>query len=120
MKERDGSLRASSCQVKTSPSTNGAISKTSYPPRGNSTCPTCFRAFPLEEIEAHPDLCVDLWVDPVGELESDGEQEFIGTEELSCDGPASDEWGTCTENEVEFSHKLKDAVKKLQENIDFS
>ena len=35
--------------------------------------------------------CVDLWVDPVGELESDGEQEFIGTEELSCDEHASDE-----------------------------
>ena len=34
---------------------------------------------------------VDLWVDPVGELESEGEQEFIGTEELSFDEHASDE-----------------------------
>ena len=119
-KERDGSLRASSCQVKTSPSPNGAVSKTSYPARGNSTCPTCFKGFPLEEIEAHADLCVDIWVDPTGELESDREQEFIGTEELSCDEHASDEQGTCAENDVEFSHKLKDAVNKLQENIDFS
>ena len=91
VKERDGSLRASNCQIKTSPSTNRAVSKTSYPPRGNSNYPTCFKRFPLEEIEAHAYLCVDLWVDPVGELESDGEQEFIGTEELSCDEHASDE-----------------------------
>ena len=51
----------------------------------------CFKAFPLDEIKAHADLVVDLWVDPVGELESEGEQEFIGTEELSCYERASDE-----------------------------
>ena len=43
VKERDGSLRASNCPVKTSPSTNRAVSKTSYPPRGNSTYPTCLK-----------------------------------------------------------------------------
>ena len=58
-KERDGSSRASSCQVKTRPSTNGAVTKTSYPSRGNSTCPTCVEEFPLGEIEARADLCVD-------------------------------------------------------------
>ena len=48
-KERDGSSKISSCQVKTSPSTNGAITKTSYPPRGTSPCPTYFKVFPLED-----------------------------------------------------------------------
>ncbi|CAH3164649.1 unnamed protein product [Porites evermanni] len=77
VKERDGSLRASNCPVKTSPSTNRARKQ--------------HLSNLLEEIEAHAYLFVDLWVDPVGELESDGEQEFIGTEELSCDEHASDE-----------------------------
>ena len=45
-KERDDSSRISSCQVKTSPSTNGAITKTSYPPRGNSTYPTSWKITP--------------------------------------------------------------------------
>lgn len=41
--------------------------------RGNSTCPTCSRVFPLEEIEMHADLCADSWTDPVGELYKDGQ-----------------------------------------------
>lgn len=48
-KARDSSSRISSCQVKTRPSTNGAITKTSYPPRGNSTYPTYVKAFPVED-----------------------------------------------------------------------
>ena len=38
---------------------NDVDAKASHPARGNSTCPTCSRVFPLEEIEMHADLCAD-------------------------------------------------------------
>ena len=34
------------------------------------TCLTCYRVFPLEEIEQHADLCADACIDTVGELDS--------------------------------------------------
>ena len=34
------------------------------------TCPTCYRVFPLEEIEQHADLCADACIDTVRELDS--------------------------------------------------
>ena len=75
-KEREGSSRASSCQVKTSPSTNGAVSKTSYPPRGGispgrnwSTCRPlclrlgwpCWRARKWRRTRIHRDRRTILW-----------------------------------------------------------
>ena len=44
--ERDGSSRMSSCQVKTSPSTNGAITKTSYPQEETAPIQLTLRHFP--------------------------------------------------------------------------
>lgn len=45
-KERDGSSRISSCQVKTSPSTNGTITKTSFPQEETAPIQLTLRHFP--------------------------------------------------------------------------
>ena len=63
---------------------NDVDATASHPARGNSTCPTCSRVFPLEEIEMHADLCTDSWTDPVGELYKDGQiEEYLESEETS-------------------------------------
>lgn len=63
---------------------NDVDAKASHPARGNSTCPTCSRVFPLEEIEMHADLRADSWTDPVGELYKDGQiEEYLESEETS-------------------------------------
>ena len=50
-KERDGSSIASSCQVKTSPSTNGAVSKNSYPQEETALVQFALRHFPWTKLK---------------------------------------------------------------------
>ena len=67
---------------------NDVDAKASHPARGNSTCPTCSRLFPMEEIEIHADLCADSWIDPAGELYNDGQiEEYLKSGETSRDNP---------------------------------
>lgn len=93
---------------------NDVDAKASHPARGNSTCPTCCRVFPLEEIEIHADLCADSWIDPVGELDNDGQiEEYLESEEPSRDKPVSEG----SEHEGSML-QLKEVVKILQQNVD--
>ena len=81
--------------------------KASHPAGGHGTCPTCYRAFPLEEIEKHADLCADSCIDPVGELDS--YREYVGSEEPYRVEPAS----AGSEYEGDMSQKLKEVLKTL-------
>ena len=78
------------------------------------TCPTCYRVFPLEEIEQHADLCADACIDTVGELDSyreDVELEEPYRVELASEG---------SEHEGDMSQNLKEVLKTLQQNVDSS
>ncbi|XP_044170891.1 uncharacterized protein LOC114949567 [Acropora millepora] len=78
------------------------------------TCPTCYRVFPLEEIEQHADLCADAGIDTVGELDSyreDVELEEPYRVELASEG---------SEHEGDMSQNLKEVLKTLQQNVDSS
>lgn len=93
---------------------NDVDAKALHPARGNSTCPTCSRVFPLEEIEIHADLCADSWIDPVGELDNEGQiEEYLESEEPSRVKPASEG----SEHEGNML-QLKEVVKTLQQNVD--
>ena len=78
------------------------------------TCPTCYRVFPLEEIEQHADLWADACIDTVGELDSyrqDVELEEPYRVELASEG---------SEHEGDMSQNLKELLKTLQQNVDSS
>ena len=78
--------------------------KACYPAGG--TCPTCYRVFPLEEIEKHADLCADSCIDTVGELDSyreDVELEEPYRVELASQG---------SEHEGDMSQNLKVPLKR--------
>ncbi|XP_044175527.1 G2/M phase-specific E3 ubiquitin-protein ligase-like [Acropora millepora] len=88
--------------------------KACYPAGGHGTCPTCYRVFPLEEIEKHADLCADSCIDTVGELDSyreDVELEEPYRVELASEG---------SEHEGDMSQNLKEDLKTLQQNVDSS
>ena len=76
--------------------------KASHPAGGHGTCPTCYRVFPLEEIEKHADLCADSCIDPVGELDS--YRKYVESEEPYRVEPASEG----SEHEGYMSPKLKE------------
>ncbi|XP_067017852.1 uncharacterized protein [Acropora muricata] len=88
--------------------------KACHPAGGHGTCPTCYRVFPLEEIEKHADLCADSCIDTVGELDSyreDVELEKPYRVELASEG---------SEHEGDMSQNLKEVLKTLQQNVDSS
>ena len=108
----EASSRAASQQAGTKPlaSNQAGATKAAYCSRGNSTCPPCFKIFPLEEIKGHADLCIDNWIDPVGELEEEL-QEWMEPEEPARASPAN-------ENNSDSLEKLKDVFEMLQKIVD--
>ncbi|XP_028417782.1 G2/M phase-specific E3 ubiquitin-protein ligase-like [Dendronephthya gigantea] len=78
-----------------------------------TSCPTCFRMFPFDKIEAHADICVDSHIDPIGYVLDDN------LEEIWNDSPEKSTDGDEVENTSPdiMMEKMKALVAELAENV---
>jgi hypothetical protein len=78
-----------------------------------TSCPTCFRMFPFDQIEAHANICADNHIDPIGYVSDDNLEELLNDfPEISTD--VSEVENTSPDTKME---KMKDLVTELAKNV---
>ena len=78
-----------------------------------TSCPTCFKMFPFDQIEVHANVCADNHIDPIGNVSDDDLEELLQDSSEECiDKGEVDNSSPDTKME-----KMKDLVTELARNV---